>query len=286
MRRGNNWSNNTSEGQFKAMEQEFAQAVPYANAAMALNPRSALPHTVLQVIASAQFDYKSVQAILAEALRADPKTMAARAIAITRLAPKWGGNFETIQDVVQGAAKANLPDDQINYLVYSAFSERGGQFWMDKDYEKAAFSYGRAVKLCANSSHAVNGYVASAALAKDWDAIIAEVTRLEKAGLVYAQAFRRRGQAYEARKEMDLAVKDFERAVALGEPWSASKLGYMYATGTHVPKNMEKARSLFAMAASQGDFYSQQYLERLNRQDSKSLPPVSGAEAMQPKLTQ
>lgn len=274
--RGAAFAGKTSNAQFEAMRREFAMAIPYSNAAMALNPQSALPHTNMLTMAGGQIGYSSTSVILAEALRADSKSIAARAIAVTYLAPKWGGSLEAVSGLVRDAEKAGLPAAQIHYLKFSELMEQGSHWWgVEKTPRKALDAYRMALHACPNSERAMDGLLANAISLAEWDAVIEEVTRSEKAGHVWAKGVGRRGFAYEKSGDMARAVRDYELAVALGDAWATGKLGYLYMVGKNVPKDLRKARALLTTAVSQGNASAQRNLEWLNRkQASPTAEPM------------
>jgi tetratricopeptide (TPR) repeat protein len=274
--RGTAFADKTSQAQFEAMQQAFTLAVPYSNAAMALNPRSALPHTNMLPMAGARAGYSAVTTILSEGLLADPGSIAVRSIAMPYLAPRWGGSFEAVSDLVRRAGQAKLPASQIHYLRFSELMEQGSHWWrVDKAPGKALDAYRLALRACPNSERAMDGLLANASQLNDWDAVIDAVTRAEAAGHVFAKAMARRGLAHEKQGDMARAVQDYERAVSLGDGWATGKLGYLHLVGKEVPKDLVKARALLTTAVSQGNTSAQRNLDWLNRQAARTAAEPS-----------
>ncbi|MEX1166954.1 MAG: DUF4034 domain-containing protein [Hydrogenophaga sp.] len=265
--RGTAFAGKTTDAQFEAMRREFAMAIPYTNAAMALNPRSALPHTNMLPISGGQVGYTAAASILSEALLADAKSIAARAIAVTYFAPKWGGSFEAVTQLVRNAEGAGVPASQLHYLKFSDLMEQGAHWWsVDPAPKKAMEAYRMALRACPNAERAMDGMLANAVKLSDWDAVIDEVSRSEAAGHLFAKGASRRGNAHEKKGDMTRAVKDYEQAMALGDAWATGKLGYLHLVGNGVPKDLVKARALLVTAVSQGNTSAQRNLDWLNRQ--------------------
>ena len=159
--RGTGPAASVSSSQSRNLKQLSELATGYAQKAMALDGRSALPQNLLLTLAAAtgQADGRTAQQWLQAATQVDPKTMAARISAVNYLSPRWGGSFEQLDDMVAQANKA-LPAASTHYLQYNVVLAKANHFEViEKDKAKAASLYKQAKGMCDNSEAARSGIV-------------------------------------------------------------------------------------------------------------------------------
>jgi len=268
--RGGGFAGQTSKAQFEAMRREFDKAWPHARKAATINPRSALPQIAMMSMTATEGGHAKTAEVLDNALKADPSSIGARAIALNYLKPRWGGDFAQVKNLVKDARLAGLPSGHLHYLAFSVSMEQASHWWaVDKKPDLAFKAYEEALSQCPNSDRALQGFLANAYLLKAWDAIIREADRAEQSGMASAMVYRRRAQAHEARQDLALAIPDLERAASLGDGWSAGQLGHLHAKGEHVAKDWVKARRLLTAASDQGLAFARRELEWLDQQESQ-----------------
>lgn len=88
----------------------------------------------------------------------DPKNILARVMAINYLAPRWGGSFEAMDDVISQAKSTKLPETHIAYLTMVAENTKGSHFEViERDKVRAREHYKKAYAICNKSSFAIDG---------------------------------------------------------------------------------------------------------------------------------
>lgn len=273
--RGSRFASETSAAQFEAMRREFATAMQHANRAADIHPRSALPQIATLSMAANMGGQTRVTATLADALKADPLSIGARAVAMNYLTPRWGGQLAQVNGVLEEARRAGLPDGHLQYLAFTAAMEHGSHWWaVDKQPQRALAAYEDAWRRCPNSVRALDGLLANAYLLKHWDTIIRVVDHAEQTGPVTGTVYRRRAQAHEGKQDLSLAIADLQRAASMGDGWSAGQLGHMHARGEHLPKDWTKARRLLTEASAQGLAFARRELEWLDQQEAQAGRPT------------
>ena len=127
--------------------------------AMALEPKSALPHSIFITLAgkSGPVGGRSVQQWQDAADQADPKNMAARIQSMNYLSPRWGGSFEILDRMVAQAGKS-LPKATDHYLQYNLALAKASHYEViEKDKSKAQEFFIQAQTMCSNSQSAKAG---------------------------------------------------------------------------------------------------------------------------------
>lgn len=269
--RGTGLASDTSQQKIDLMQQRFDKSKSFLTVALTINPKSSMPYAPMMNMAAASSGTDSAKIMLSESLRSDPKNVLVRSLAISKLTPRWGGSFKTIDEVIDAAKPSGLTESQIHYLRFSQLMELGSHFWViEKQPAMAAMYYRKALEHCINSDRAVEGFIANAKSSNDWDAVIAVSTEIEKANFATRFVYTQRGIAFEKNNKLESAIKDYEQASKLGDAWSTGMLGYLYMIGKGVPKDILKARALLTTAASQGDESAKKQLDWLNSQSNKN----------------
>jgi len=265
-RRGGRFADKTSTEQFAAMEAEFEKAVHELRAAMELRPQSALPQASLVGIARASVGNDAVRGLVAEAEKLDRGTMAARYTGLEALAPKWGGSFEEQDELLQRAAKAGLAAPKLRYLHYLAETTRANHHAsVTKEKTREIAHYRQAAALCV-SAEAWRRIVSAAYTLEDWKTVKEAATQQLVLEPGAGTTLQRRGWAHEKLGEYKDAVKDYEAAAELGEPWAQHRFGHLLMVGQGVPQDLPRARKLLEAAAAKGNANARGSLELLNRE--------------------
>ena len=159
--RGNRTISQTSKDQLRQMSALDDKSMVYLKKAMQLDPRSALPHGMMLVIAGqeGQADGKTAEQWLQAANQVDPKNMMARIQAVRYFSPRWGGSYELLDQMVQQAAKS-LSAQSAHYLEYNVvLAKASHEEVIAKNKSKAHELYKRAKGMCENSETAQEGLV-------------------------------------------------------------------------------------------------------------------------------
>jgi hypothetical protein len=159
--RGSATISKTSSSQLSEMIKRDEKAIAYLKKAMQLNSHSALPQSILLVIAAreGQAAEKTAEEWLQAANQADPKNLAARIQAINFLSPRWGGSFELLDQMVQQAQKS-LSAQGTRYLEYAVMMAKANhEEVITKNKSQAQALYKRAKEICENSRGAQEGII-------------------------------------------------------------------------------------------------------------------------------
>lgn len=157
--RGSNFSSETSRSQFAEMRKIDAIAISYLQKAMRLEPRSALPQSIMIAIAAREnmAAGRNAHQWLQAAIQADPGTMAARVDATTFLTPRWIGTFGLLDQMVL-RAKESLAVENAHYLEFLVTLEKARhEEDIVKNKSGAHVLYKRAKEMCMNAVEAQKG---------------------------------------------------------------------------------------------------------------------------------
>jgi len=94
--RGTKWARDTTEAQFAGMRAHFESAVSDASAALRINPRTLVAHTILMHTNACSGDKATGRVLVEKALRAFPDSFAIRMIHMNCITPRWGGSYEAM----------------------------------------------------------------------------------------------------------------------------------------------------------------------------------------------
>ena len=151
----------TSRKALDEMRQLNEVAIGYLLKAMELDASSALPQSILLVIAAQQGEAvgKTAEQWLQVAIQTDPKNLAARIQATFYLSPRWGGSFELLDHMAQEAEKS-LSAQEAYYLRYNIVLQKAyDEEDVTQNISKAHWLYKQAKSMCENSPRAQEGIV-------------------------------------------------------------------------------------------------------------------------------
>ena len=157
--RGTGPASSVRPEQWQVIKKNTELANEHLQKAMALEPKSALPHSIFITLAgkSGPVGGRSVQQWQEAADQADPKNMAARIQSMNYLSPRWGGSFEVLDKMVADAGKA-LSRPTEHYLQYNlVLAKASHEEVIEKDKAKAQVLYKQAQTMCTNSQSARAG---------------------------------------------------------------------------------------------------------------------------------
>ncbi len=265
-KRGSNFADKTSVEQMSAMRNEFDKALVEYKAALEIKPKFAIAMAGIMSPARALGGAEATTDVMTRSEREDSQNLSARNEAIFSLAPKWGGSFEALDAIVVRANQAKLSEASLRYLRYRVESEKANHFEVvTKEKNKSIQAWRRAAAHCTAVEIPWSNISRLATDIEDW-ATVQETANRAIAVSNSPTAIQRRGWASEKLGQMPDAIKDYQAAADLGEPWSQARLGYFYMLGQHVPKDVLKARALLESAIAKGNAHARQSLDWLNRQ--------------------
>lgn len=264
-KRGTDFAIDTSSEQFIAMRKEFEKAIVQFNDAIRIKQNSALPIAGLVFIAKNVAGVQQVSSLLAEAEKIDPKNIAARLEAIRAFNPKWGGNPELLESVLNQAQVHGIEPQAQNFLKYSALMEMANYFDIStKEKLKAVEYYRKASSVC--ESAAPWRKIADAAFVlRDWENRKHASTQVIAYYPTSAADIFNRGWAQEQLGQLEEAIKDYETASQLGNDWAQNNLGWILLEGKHRRQDLNRAKKLFSASAAQGNSKAISNLESVNQ---------------------
>ena len=144
--RGNQYANETSEGQFAEMNALLAKAVKDAVAAIKLNPKSGFPYAVIiEASRGASEDVMREQAFAA-GLKNVPLSMVIRVSEMRALQPRWGGSYRAMERLAADAQKYAAQNPKLVTLKGFPDVERGRVALEANDTEGALRFYDQSLQ--------------------------------------------------------------------------------------------------------------------------------------------
>lgn len=223
---------------------------------------------------------------LAESIKIDSGNFWARHAYLLSLRPQWGGSLTEMQNFVSISNTYPLTPATRNGLQAQLIRAQARQYRFNQHYEAAITAYTDALNLYEEADayqlrgfcyHSLNqsalaladytraitldprnsdAYEARAGLyfdLKDLDAAYRDYTRLTELNPGNAVGWNYRGWIKRQQQQPAEAASYYERSVALNDAWAQNELGFLYAHGIGVPKNIVIARSLWQAASNQGN---------------------------------
>ena len=260
--RGGGFAAETPGGRIDAMQRHFERAERDLKASIALSPRPQLSHRYLAAMAMTRGGPAAARRWHEEALRADPENYATRRAYLFALRPEWGGNAAAMQALLdQTAALPATP--KLRAVVQSMKASAIGGVALDayrvKDYPRALELY--AMGLGEAEDHVL---LANRALVlrelKRHDEAMRDLDRALALNPASPEAYERRGNLYEIRKQYKEAVRDLSRAASYGRAYAMQRLGLLYMSGKDVPRDYGAAAKWLKLGADLGDARAQSAL--------------------------
>lgn len=268
-KRGNKFSSDTSKDQFEALDESFKKAEIDLVKASALIPLSVLPYPGLLEISSVMSVSKdNIQDILKSTNKIAPQNFIVQKMAVHRLSPRWGGSFDEMDNIIKQAKKSKLNAIDLRRLEFTVLLEKGSHLKnVEKRILEALPYFTQAAKLC-DSYQAWSEISNIQYTREDWPQVEAATIQYMRLRPDTAWAYNRRGWALEKQGRLKEAIFDYERSSELGNDFAQNKIGYFYMTGNGLPKDLNKARSLFEKANAQGNKNAKSNLEYMARTPS------------------
>ena len=156
-RRGGGYAVNTNRGQFRALDATLDSSFADIRVALKHDPSNLAAYWVLQRAAGFH-GQADVLPTYNRALRLSPASFVTRWLAITTLAPRWGGTYESMDRVAGQAQQFASANPELRTLQGFIDWDEADAAWQNDDAEhaishaKASTSYGESYTLCLKAA--------------------------------------------------------------------------------------------------------------------------------------
>jgi len=156
-RRGGGYAVNTNRGQFRALDATLDSSFADIRVALKHDPSNLAAYWVLQRAAGFH-GQADVLPTYNRALRLSPASFVTRWLAITTLAPRWGGTYESMDRVAGQAQQFASANPELRTLQGFIDWDEADAAWQSNDAEraishaKASTSYGESYTLCLKAA--------------------------------------------------------------------------------------------------------------------------------------
>ena len=144
--RGDQYADETSEGQFAAMNLLMGKVEKDALVAIKLNPKSSFGYAAIIDAARGSSDEDMREKAFAAGLKNVPLSMVIRVSEIRSLQPRWGGSYRAMERLAAEAQKYARQNPKLVTLKGFADVERGKVALSDNDSEGALRFYDQALQ--------------------------------------------------------------------------------------------------------------------------------------------
>jgi len=247
-RRGGKYYSETSRAQIEGMKIYFEKSLKDLDRAIAINPRLLHALCYKMEILMNFGAREQIRALRDTALAINPLSLTARWYYITTILPRWGGSIALVQSEIQSTRPYYAKNPALNVLEGRVAAEHGdealfgqqylraaqfytqalgyGENWFYYNQRGEAYSWGKqielsnrdfqkALELRPNYAQAQYTYGFNLYSAGRLDDAIKLLGRAVESNPYDHKAFDIRGDAYRMEGKLNLALADFERAVAL-----------------------------------------------------------------------
>ena len=152
--RGTKWAKDTPQENFKRMEIYGSNADQDAVTALQKNPGLAAPYVLLlwgRVMGGGS--HTQMRAIVDQALKVSPYSIAIRYGYMEGIKPRWGGSYEMMERFAEESEKmALIKNPRIAVIRGMIEEDKGDVLWHDKKYKQSLKSYSNALQYGEESS--------------------------------------------------------------------------------------------------------------------------------------
>lgn len=229
--RGNRWARETSADQFARMHANFDRAVADADAAKARLERCDVCYGLLLDMAKARGRREDAAALYVEAMKADPRAVAAPEAYLEGLDPRWGGRPGEAEEFV-ARFKQDFPSSPARpVLEANLLVERADPHFDAKRYGEAAVLFQQAVDLDPHRYRTLYRLAYAQGMLKQYDKALASIDASLAIIPNRADSLAVRGWLLAEAGRAGEAVPDLERAAGLGNAWALREALLIYARG-------------------------------------------------------
>ena len=261
--RGGDYADKTAGRRFDAMSGHLQSALRDLEASIGMSARPQLSFRYLIGIAMAAGNAQAARRWHDEALRFDPGNHASRRAYLNSLRPEWGtGDINAMAGYVDAqAAQARSPRERaaVQRLKASTISRVGLEAHRGKAYDDAVKIFSEGLAQAEDPILLANRALSLRELGR-LDEAMRDLNRSLELDPTSGEAYERRANLHERRKEMKEALRDMERAASYGRLWAMQRLGLLYINGQDVPKDYARAAKWLKLGAELGDGRAQSAL--------------------------
>lgn len=251
-RRGDKFSNETTDEQFKGFAEALKQATVDLDDSIKLYSKPIWSYTALiRVSRGLGLGPDSSRRRLDEALKIDPRAFLPRLEYQTTLTPKWHGSVRLMEKFLTECKKSLMSTNNKERIEAKHHFYLGEKAQLDKDYKKASNQYFEAYR------HDNDPYMLFQSGQAALDGSLYDLSFQRFDGLVrlhpkYPYGYNKRGWIYEDHfKNDEKAFNDYLVAAELGNSFAQNRVGWWYMTGKFVAKDYFRAEVYLKRAADQ-----------------------------------
>ena len=210
IKRGEDYSSDTSEEQFAGMEEAHALALADAHQVLALKPDMILAYTSLISIASRRVGREAY----VNGLKIDPASYLLRKAMLGNLTPRWGGSYKAIEALLEETKPYLYQNVELAALMgFADYSKALDEIPADREvksiaYSTAAIEYGDKPYYYQRRADAYYRL-------GNFEAAIIDYSNALALYPYSANAYLWRGLAYKQLGQLDLSMPDLAQAAKL-----------------------------------------------------------------------
>lgn len=268
-RRGTKFATDTTDAQFQAFKELLKEAEADLNNSLKLNAKPITSYQYLIKVAKG-LNNGQERSLLNAALKIDVTAYYPRYEYLESITTKWGGNENQMATFIDECKKSNMSREfkkriECNYFYFLAEAAS-----LEKKYKAASNYYYKAYEANNNPDN-LDMSVRAAMDGNLFDLYLQRVDELTKLHPEYSDGFNLRGWLYESHfKKYDKMAKDYLIASDLGHSFAQNRIGWFYMTGTHVPRDLKKAKLHLTRAANQDNKTAKENLAILEKTQNRS----------------
>ena len=229
--RGNRWARETSADQFARMHANFDRAVADAEAAREKIERCDVCYALLLDMAKARGRREDAAALFDEAMKADPRAVAAPEAYLEGLEPRWGGRPGEAEEFV-ARFRQDFPTSPARpVLEANLLVERAEPHFQARRYGEAAVLFQQAIDLDPQRYRTLYRLAYSQGMLKQLDKALANVDASLAIMPKRGESLALRGWILAELGRPAEAAPDLERAAGLGDKWALREALLIYARG-------------------------------------------------------
>jgi tetratricopeptide (TPR) repeat protein len=251
-RRGEASAAETSAAQFDAMRTAFDAAAEDLYASMKLSAKPLLSYLHAIDLNNYVSEREECRRLLDASLKVDPHNFVVRRKFIVTLETRWGGSADELASFIEESRRAGTSADHLRELEsVAAENEAWVLKFRKNDQSGAADAYLRASEL-SPSDGCLKCAADSLMKAERFKEAAALYTTMLASDPDFLIGLSNRGYSYLRLGQVPEAIRDLERASALGDASARTTLGTVYLAGGPVPQNRDKGIEYLKQAADQG----------------------------------
>lgn len=278
-RRGPQASSETTDEQFRGMEQAFDQASADFNRSLSLDDKPLLSFmhqiNIYKLLGKGPIGRDLVE----RSIQIDRDNFIVRSAYMDALQSPWGGTTEQMETFLKECKKAHLSHAQLESLEALVLEDAAWTQRVGGNNAAAARLYRKEAKLNPQGNCLPCGPIHKAADAlfdeKKYTQAIRLYSKVLQIDPNSVDALNRRAFSELQIKQTNEGLKDFMHSAELGNAYAQDMLGRIYLVGRVVPQDRDKAIEFLTKAASQGYQPSQELLPVALNKNAEILPAPS-----------